>query len=66
MTAEIWRIRRGARQAMTSGSNLIQIGLNAVLSSLVKQPTFLGGFKFEFAALVQSMVLLFFTASSQN
>ena len=58
MTAEIWRIRRAARQAMTSGSNLIQIGVNAVFSSSAKQPTFLG-FKFDFAAPVQCMALLF-------
>ena len=59
MTAEIWRIRRAARQVITKGSNLIQIGVNTVFSSLAKQPTFFG-FKFEFAALVQSMALLFF------
>ena len=52
MTAEIWRIRRAARQAITSGSNLIQIGVNIVFSSSAKQPTFFG-FKFEFAALIQ-------------
>ena len=65
MTAEIWRIRHAARQAITRGSNLIQIGVNTVFSSSAKQPTFFG-FKFEFAALVQSMALLFFTVSSQN
>ena len=65
MTAEIWRIRPAARQAITRASNLIQIGVNTVFSSSAKQPTFLG-FKFEFAALVQSMALLFFTVSSQN
>ena len=65
MTAEIWRIRRSARQVITKGSNLIQIGVNTVFSSSAKQPTFFG-FKFEFAALVQSMALLFFTVSSQN
>ena len=43
----------------TSGSNLIQIGVNTVFSGSAKQPTFFG-FKFEFAALVQSMALLFF------
>ena len=30
MTAEIWRIRGAARQAIRSGSNLIQIGVNTV------------------------------------
>ena len=65
MTAEIWRIRRSARQAITKGSNLIQNGVNTVFSSSAKQPTFFG-FKFEFAALVQNMALLFFTVSSQN
>ena len=65
MTAEIWRIRRSARQVITKGSNLIQIGVNTVFSSSAKQPTFFG-FKFELAALVQSMALLFFTVSSQN
>ena len=59
MTAEIRRIRRAARQAITKGSNLIQIGVNTVFSSSAKQPTFFG-FKFEFAALVQNMALLFF------
>ena len=49
MTAEIWRIRRVARQTITSGSNLIQIGVNTVFSSSAKQPTFFG-FKFDFAA----------------
>ena len=43
----------------TSGYNLIQIGVNTVFSGSAKQPTFFG-FKFEFAALVQSMALLFF------
>ena len=62
MTAEIWRIRRAAKQATTSGFNLIQIGVNTVFSSLAKQPTFFEC-KFEFAALVQSMVSLFFTVS---
>ena len=54
-----------ARQAITSGSNLIQIGVITVFSSSAKQPTFFG-FKFEFAALVQNKALLFFTVSSQN
>ena len=58
-------MRRVARQAITSGSNLIQIGVNTVFSSSAKQSTFLG-FKFEFAALVQSMALLFFIVSLQN
>ena len=58
MTAEIWRIRRAARQAIRSGSNLIQIGVNTVFSSSAKQPPFFG-FKFEFAALVQSMACCF-------
>ena len=53
-----------ARQAITSGSNLIEIGVNT-FSSSAKQPTFFG-FKFECAALVQSMALLFFTVSLQN
>ena len=48
-----------ARQAITSWSNLIQIGVNTVFSSSAKQPTFFGS-KFEFAALVQRMALLFF------
>ena len=52
-------MRRAARQAITSGSNLIQIVVNTVFSSSAKQPTFFG-FKFEFVALVQSMALLFF------
>ena len=65
MTAEIQRIRRAARQAIRRGSNLIQIGVNTVFSSSAKQPTFFE-FKFKFAALVQSMALLFFTVSSQN
>ena len=65
MTAEIWRIPRAAKQAITSGSNLIQIVVSTVFSSSEKQPTLLG-FKFEFAALVQSMALLFFTVSLQN
>ena len=42
MTAEIWRIPRAARQAITSGSNLIQNQVNTVFSSLAKQPTFFG------------------------
>ena len=65
MTAEIWRIRRAARQAMRSGSNLIQIGVNNGFSSSAKQPTFFE-LKFEFATLGQSMAWLFFTVSSQN
>ena len=65
MIAEIWRIRRVARQAITSESNLIQIGANTVFSSSAKQPTFFE-LKFEFAVLVQNMALLFFTVSSQN
>ena len=59
MTAEIWRIRRAARQVIRSGSNLIQIEVNTVFSSSAKQPTFFE-FKFEFAAQVQSTALLFF------
>ena len=59
MTAEIWRIRRAARQAIARGSNLVQIGVNTVFSSSAKQPTFFG-FKFEFAALVQSMAFVVF------
>ena len=47
-----------ARQAIRSGSNLIQIGVNTVFSSSEKQPTFFE-FKFEFAALVECMALLF-------
>ena len=46
-------------------SNLIQIGVSTVFSSSAKQPTFFG-FKFDFAAPVQSMALLFFTVSLQN
>ena len=65
MTAELWRIRGAAKQAITRGSNLIQIGDNTVFSSSAKQLTFFG-FKFEFAVLVQSMAWLFFTVSSQN
>ena len=65
MTAEIWRIRRAVRPAITKESNLIQIGVNTVFLSSATQTTFFG-FKFEFAALVQSMALLFFTVSSQN
>ena len=65
MTVEIWRTRRAARQAIRSGSNLIQIGVNTVFSSSAKQPTFFE-FKFEFTALVQSLASLFFTVSSQN
>ena len=34
--------------------------------SLAKQSTFFEFYKFEFAAQVQSMALLFFTVSSQN
>ena len=40
MTAEIWRIRRAARQAISSGSNLIQIEVNTVFLSSTKQPIF--------------------------
>ena len=65
MTAEIGRIWRAARQAVRSGSNLIQLVVNTVFLSSAKQPTFFE-FKFEFAALVQSTALLFFTVSSQN
>ena len=52
-------------RGITRGSNLILIGVNIVFSGSAKKPTFFG-FKFEFAALVQSMALLFFTVSSQN
>ena len=41
MTAAIPRIRRAAKQAIRSGSNLIQIGVNTVFSTSAKQPTFL-------------------------
>ena len=41
MTAEICRIRRAARQAIRSGFNLIEIGVNTVFSSSAKLPTFL-------------------------
>ena len=58
-------MRCAATQAIKRGVNLIQIGVNTVFSSSAKQPTFFE-FKFEFAALVQGMALLFFTVSSQN
>ena len=47
-----------ARQAIRIGSHLIQIGVNTVFSSSAKQPTFFE-IEFEFAALVQTMALLF-------